>query len=295
MEIDYKKAKERIYNFGAWVIGLEYFTQKSFFDPFDEDCFYTHFTQNDRELKWQFDSIGKIPYDLTKNDPAKQGDEAVRVPLDTALIDFHARKSDDVVYGGNLDDRFIGGSGNDILDGGDGNDEIHAWAGDDIIWGGNGDDIIYAGEGDDIIFAGDGNDIIFPDNQDNKDKKGANGNDIINAGKGDDKIYSVFGNDTYIYNLDDGNDIIEDKNGEDTIYFGDDIYIDFIKAVKIKNDLVLKIEYDEYDEPYGSITIKNYYRGNEYKIEYIQFAADDEHNHAKTPLTNLFNKPKDEH
>lgn len=273
-----QKAKERIYNFGAWAIGLGYFNQKSFFNPFDDDCFYTHFTKNDRELKWQLDSIGKIPYDLASNDTAKQGNEAVRVKADTALINFHARKGDDVVYGGNKDDWFIGGTGNDMLDGGDGNDRIEAWAGDDIIWGGNGDDIIFAGEGNDIIFGGDGDDIIYPDNQNIDAKSAGEGNDIVNAGKGNDKIHSVYGDDTYIFNPGDGHDIIEDKYGEDTICFGDDINISDIKPVKSRKDLILYVEDDE-----NSITIKNYYKKyklnknkNMYKIENLKFSDSQE-------------------
>lgn len=268
-----KSAKERIYNFGAWAKGLGYFGQKSFFNPFDDDCFYTHFTKNDRELKWQIDSIGKIPYDLNLNDPSKQGDEAVRAFKNTALIDFHARRGDDVVYGDVLDDRFIVGTGDDLLDGGDGNDELYGWAGNDIIWGGNGDDTIYAGEGNDIIFAGDGKDVIYPDHQDYSNKNIGNGNDIINAGKGNDKIYSLYGDDTYIFNIGDGHDIIEDKYGNDTIYFGKGITIKDIKHTKFNNDLLLNIKDDE-----NSITVKKYYKKyklrknkNLYKIEYLQF------------------------
>lgn len=280
--------RERIYNFGAWALGFGYFNHKSFFNPYNDDCFYTHFTKNDRELKWMFDSIGKIPYDLSIADPAKQGDEAVRADKNIALTDFHARRGNDVVYGSDLNDSFIGGTGNDFLDGGDGNDNIFAWAGDDIIWGGNGNDVIFAGEGNDIIFAGDGDDIIYTNHQDYKDKKPESGNNIVNAGKGNDRIYSVNGNDTYIYAIGDGNDIIDDKYGEDMIYFQKGIHFDFIKPERVKNDLVLYIESD--NGQIGSITIKNNFKRywlkknkDMSKIEYIK--VDDL---GKIPVSYIF-------
>ncbi len=267
-----QKAKQRIFYVAAWLKGFVYDKSPEYYSPYNPNCFYTKLIENDRELKWKVDSLGKIPYDLELMDESKQGDEAVRIYKGVQLLDFHARRGDDVVYGDILDDRFIGGSGNDILDGGDGDDEIDGVQGRDIIWGGNGNDIIRGGEGNDIIIAGDGDDLIYPDNNDSDLQSFEKGNDIINAEKGNDKIYSYLGNDSYIYKFGDGHDVIIDENGRDIIIFYEGISVEDLLFERVGNDLKI-VNIKNRDD---SITIKDWYKVSEdnnrlNKIEYFKF------------------------
>lgn len=194
----------------------------NYFDPFDDNCLYTALTKDDRELKWQFDTIGTIPYtDLDGEGEGTGADDSYRAEEDEDSH-FHALTGDDVMYGDNGNDHFAACNGDDILDGGDGDDLLDSHDGNDIIFGGAGNDIIHAAAGNDIIFGGDGDDTIYPDHFDDF-LIAEDGDDIIRGGKGNDTIYSFVGNDTFIFNLGDGQDTVYEHQGVDTFCFGTDI------------------------------------------------------------------------
>jgi Ca2+-binding RTX toxin-like protein len=99
-------------------------------------------------------------------------------------------------------------------------------------------------------------------------------NDIINAGKGNDTIYSASGDDTIIYSKGDGADnFIEARGyggygGNDTLKFTSGITRDQIYFTKTNNNLDIKFK----DIATDSISIRDYFLSDDYKIENIEFA-----------------------
>ncbi len=56
--------------------------------------------------------------------------------------------------------------------------------------------------------------------------QGVAGNDTLQGGKGNDLLNGGGGNDTYVYNAGDGLDTLTDREGQDTVSFGNDINFD---------------------------------------------------------------------
>lgn len=260
------------------IKGLNFDTRSNYFDPFDDDCFYTALTKNDRELKWLFDTVGKLQYvDPDGESEGTGADDAFRGE-NNVENNFHALTGDDVMYGGSKNDNFAACGGDDLLDGGDGDDVLDAQDGNDIIFAGNGDDIVHAGGGDDIIFGDDGDDVIYPDHFDDFNVA-EDGNDIIRGGKGNDTIYSEVGDDTFIFNLGDGQDVVYEKQGVDTFYFGNGISWDDLTFEQSGNDMIIKI-----NNTSDQITVKDWFltSGEDYKydnnkIEIFEFADGSKH------------------
>lgn len=258
--------------------GLGLDSCSNYFDPFNDDCFYTALTKNDRELKWLFDTVGKLQYvDPDGESEGTGADDAFRGE-NNVENNFHALTGDDVMYGGSQNDNFAACGGDDLLDGGDGDDVLDAQDGNDIIFAGNGDDIIHAGAGDDIIFGDDGDDVIYPDHFDDFNVA-EDGNDIIRGGKGNDTIYSEVGDDTFIFNLGDGQDVVYEKQGVDTFYFGNGISWDDLTFEQSGNDMIIKI-----NNTSDQITVKDWFltSGEDYKydnnkIEIFEFADGSKH------------------
>jgi len=96
-------------------------------------------------------------------------------------------------------------------------------------------------------------------------------NDVIVGGKGDDYLDGQGGSDTYIFNLGDGQDIIYDSNwgveGRDIISFGNGIQVDDLSVIRKNYDLVVSIKGTQ-----DSITITDWYMGEQNKIELITFS-----------------------
>ncbi len=258
-------------------LGLANFS--NYFDPFDDNCLYTKLTHNDRDLKWAFDSIGKVSY----VDPDGEGegtgaDDAFMAEDDDYYSNFHGLTGDDVMYGCDGSDYFYACSGDDILDGGNGDDVLASHSGNDTIFGGEGNDIIQAADGDDIILGGDGDDLIYPDHSDDFNYANS-GNDIIRGDKGNDTIYSMTGDDTFIFNLGDGQDIVYEKQGVDTFYFGNGITWDDLIFEQVGNDMIIKI-----NNTSDQITVKDWflttgenYKYDNNKIEIFEFADGSKH------------------
>ncbi|HUW25975.1 MAG TPA: putative Ig domain-containing protein [Gallionella sp.] len=98
---------------------------------------------------------------------------------------------------------------------------------------------------------------------------GGNGNDVLNGGAGNDVLRGGRGNDTYEFYLGDGADHIEDTQGLDTIYLGDELTVADLQVSRVGNDLVLTIG-DEGD----SITIANWSIQTE-GVKQIEFSNGD--------------------
>ncbi len=270
--------KDLALQFVTTLKGLGLDSYSNYFDPFDDNCLYTALTKNDRELKWLFDTVGKLQYvDPDGESEGTGADDAFRGE-NNVENNFHALTGDDVMYGGSQNDNFAACGGDDLLDGGDGDDVLDAQDGNDIIFAGNGDDIIHAGAGDDIIFGDDGDDVIYPDHFDDFNVA-EDGNDIIRGGKGNDTIYSEVGDDTFIFNLGDGQDVVYEKQGVDTFYFGNGISWDDLTFEQSGNDMIIKI-----NNTSDQITVKDWFltSGEDYKydnnkIEIFEFADGSKH------------------
>ncbi len=279
--------KALVVQVSAMLKGLKIVEISNFFDPFDDDCFYTKFTANDRELKWQIDKIGKIltepTISPTGEDFGNSASNAMRDTDETIAHTYHSFDGEDVLYGGTNNDYFAGCNGHDIVDGGDGDDHVLGNGGEDWIFGGNGNDTLLGGSGNDILFGGDGDDVIYPDLEgevEEENRAYGLGHDTIRGGKGNDTIYSMLGDDTYIFNRGDGHDTVFEYQGVDTFYFGKDITWDDLIFEQVDNDMVIKIQNTD-----DQITVKDWfladedgiYRYDNHKIEIFEFADGSKH------------------
>ena len=289
---DNNSGKELILEVTKMLKGLGLDKNSNYFDPKDDDCFYTKFTQNDRDFKWQIDIIAKTTFDVENAMVEKdelmgsRSDDVLnleKTKINKKYKYIHSFEGDDVLYGNKEVNTFIGCDGNDMLDGGDGNDYMYGMDGDDIYFGGNGDDYFYTGKGNDIVIAGEGDDHIFANVEDEK-LLPKSGDNIIKAGKGNDEIYSINGNDTYIFNIGDGQDIITDIGGNDTIFFGKGIKWNDLKFAKNGNNLVISFKTGN-----DTITIKDWFKQNKNSklnniIETFEFADGTKHTNKEVKL-----------
>ena len=136
----------------------------------------------------------------------------------------------------------------------------------DTIYANGGNDIVIGDKGNDTLYGGDGNDSIYGDDKGNYWQNV--GNDTLIGGKGNDYLSGGYGNDTYIYNFGDGLDTIYDTNGTDKIIFGEGIEIENISYRAEGNNLRMILNGDEKQ----GIIINNFFNGNDYKIETLEFA-----------------------
>ena len=107
------------------------------------------------------------------------------------------------------DDLMIGMGQRDVMMGHKGNDVLIGKGGNDILFGDEGNDVLYAGDGNDYLVGGTENDVIY----------GGKGNDTLIGGTGNDTLMGGENDDTYIIRAGDGEDTIEDKQGNNKIFF----------------------------------------------------------------------------
>ena len=237
-------------------------------------------------------------------DIAKSNIEAIYGSHKDDNIDGSRTNKNLQIYGGDGDDTLIGGNGDDIIVGGKGKDKIIGGKGDDKIFIDNEDNLsdIDAGEGNDTIylldetgitidldkidaenfFGNKGNDIVIArDNKDyilfggegDDDITGGTSNTILDGGKGNDILRGGSGNNKYIFSLGYGHDTIHaaGKNRgdkKDLVLLSSDIQLQDMKFTRITDDLVLKVKKDD------SLTIKNWYKGDVFKVNSFIFQAD---------------------
>jgi Ca2+-binding RTX toxin-like protein len=178
------------------------------------------------------------------------------------------RGGDDVLNGHKGNDRLYGGVGNDILDGGNGKDKLYGGYGDDQLHGGAnkdalkdwfGNNILNGGEGNDKLFSGIGNDQLEGGSGRDRLFSGG-GNDILHGGPGFDQVKGGRGDDTYLFNLGDDIDVINERQGEDILRFGEGITEDDLWLWRDHKDLNIGIIGTE-----DQVTIEDWYRKNHHK------------------------------
>ena len=136
------------------------------------------------------------------------------------------------------------------------------------VYMGGGDDIVIGSNNIDVLVGGEGNDIL----------NGKSGNDVLEGGQGDDTLIGAATQNVYRYAWGDGNDIIIDAGSED--YAPDtlrlsDLDISRVSVERIGDDMIIYIRDEEgelftpFDEPFGTITIKDGYSSG--KIEHFYF------------------------
>lgn len=123
----------------------------------------------------------------------------------------YGRGGNDHIQGNEGDDRLYGEQGNDVLEGGTGNDTLSGGEGNDRLFGGEGADRLQGDDGDDTLSGGEGDDLL----------DGGRGHDFLAGGLGDDRLSGGRGDDAYYFARGDGHDVIDDQEGEITIYVND--------------------------------------------------------------------------
>ena len=200
--------------------------------------FRSAFTAQGEDLTWIIDSAGK------------------NVITGTA--------GNDNLSSSEVNDAIMGGDGNDslygtVLYGNAGMDCLSGTEDSDILNGGTGNDYLYGGGGSDVLEGGEGNDYV---------DAGA-GQDTITGGLGNDTLYGGEGSDTYLFSKGDGQDMICEYDatgtGIDTITFGPGITKDDLTVTRRDYDLIVSLNSTD------SITLQNWYCGNEYKIDTLEF------------------------
>jgi hypothetical protein len=173
---------------------------------------------------------------------------------------------DNVIVGNELNNRLDGGLGADTLEGGAGNDTyVIDQAGDTLIeHADSGVDTVessisYSLDGTNLenltlleypalppwgqtAINGQGNaaDNIRGNVADNL-LEGLDGNDKLIGGLGGDTLLGGAGDDRYVFRLGDGADVIDDWQGNDTLFIGSDLTAADMGTQKVGNDLVLSV------------------------------------------------------
>ena len=126
-------------------------------------------------------------------------------------------------------------------------EQLIGTSGSDIIRGYQGADNLFAQGGDDWLLGGSGNDYL----------DGGTGNDMLHAGAGDDR---------YVFKAGYGEDTIDNSGGgTDWLLLVDGLTQDKLVFTQVADDLVITIT-DSADK----ITVKNWFLGSDYQIDYIQ-------------------------
>ena len=159
-----------------------------------------------------------------------------------------ASSFDSVVTGTSAGEQLVGTNGDDLIEGLEGDDELHGFDGADWLIGGDGVDYIDGYAGDDTQIGGAGNDQL----------EGSAGNDRLKGGTGDDKYVfrPGFGADR-IYNGD---------GGTDWIIFTDDLNEDRLDFYRLDLDLIIRVD----DREDLQVTVRRWFEGGEYEVDYLQ-------------------------
>jgi Ca2+-binding RTX toxin-like protein len=126
-------------------------------------------------------------------------------------------------------------------------EQLIGTSGNDIIRGYQGADNLFAQGGDDWLLGGSGNDYL----------DGGTGNDMLHAGAGDDR---------YVFKAGYGEDTIDNSGGgTDWLLLVDGLTQDKLVFSQVDDDLVITVT-DSTDK----ITVKNWFLGSDYQVDYIQ-------------------------
>lgn len=155
-----------------------------------------------------------------------------------------------------------GTAGADILTGTAGDDVMYGLAGVDTIEAGEGNDVVDGGTEDDSLFGGEGNDNL----------QGGEGNDTISGGAGDDTLLGSVGDDIYEFEAGSGRDIVIDQdaalNNVDTVRMADGLLPGDVGVMRDATNLYLN-----WNDGAEQIALKDWFAGDSYKIERVEFEA----------------------
>ena len=94
------------------------------------------------------------------------------------------------------------------------------------------------------------------------------------GGAGDDHLVGGYGNDVYVYNRGDGNDVIDNysyygNRETDVLKFGEGISAEDLEVIRRgnNNDVTFSLR-----DGSGSILVKNWYSGDQYSLDELEFA-----------------------
>lgn len=210
--------------------------------------------------------------DMARTVLGTTGDDVLR-GMDGSNDIVKGREGDDLLLGYSGDDRLYGevgndtlygGAGSDSLYGGDGGDFLNGEAGNDYLSGGAGDDRLYDDEGANVFDGGDGDDRLM-----SSATTAFWGPNTYIGGRGQDTIFGSRGGDLYIFNAGDGQDVIFENqygSGTDILRFGNDLLPADIQASRRGDDMFIQV-----GQGGDSITVKDWYFNNAYKIEQVEF------------------------
>ncbi|BCO27531.1 hypothetical protein MIZ03_2419 [Rhodoferax lithotrophicus] len=228
--------------------------------------------------------------------------EELRLVFDTATQSTHAQygadlvaygqdgvgnELDNVIVGNELNNRLDGGAGADTLIGGLGNDTYavdqlgdlvveQADAGTDTVQsyvsyqlGDNLENLTLLGNADSGL--GNSADNILVGSDVGARLEGFAGNDKLVGGAGDDWLAGGEGDDRYVIRLGGAADVIDDGQGSDTLFFGNDLTAADLHARRVNDDLMLSIGNTQ-----DSVTLNQWFAqtsGGVSRIEFCDSAA----------------------
>jgi Ca2+-binding RTX toxin-like protein len=146
----------------------------------------------------------------------------------------------------------IGTDGDDVLVGTDGNDTLSGFGGGDTLYGQGGNDVLDGGAGNDYLYGG-------------------TGNDTLSGGAGYDQLIGDVGNDTYLLGTGSGQDwVFEDDTTTgniDTVQLADGIAPADVTVTRDVYNLYLSLNGGT-----DQLNVRNFFSGDAYKIEKVNFA-----------------------
>jgi len=182
-------------------------------------------------------------------------------------------QEDDVVFGNASANTINGGLGDDYIFGDAGDDVLNGGGGNDLLDGGDGNDTLIGSNLADTLIGGAGNDVLngHAAGYSNYDTAG----NLYEGGTGNDTLNGTAGSDTYLYNKGDGADIINEgyQDGNttsvDKIMLGADIAVSDVILMRENGSADLIVKFTNAGD---SITIKNWYSNESYRVEQLVFA-----------------------
>ncbi|MGH8488357.1 MAG: calcium-binding protein [Gammaproteobacteria bacterium] len=142
-----------------------------------------------------------------------------------------------------------------------GNDSLRGGIGTDYLNGRSGDDYLAGDAGNDTLIGESGNDML----------DGGTGDDVLEGGLDNDTLSGGTGNDLYLFGSGSGQDQIIENDATagnvDTVRFAQGIGPEDIKVTRDHYNLYIEISGTT-----DRITLANWYLGDQYRIERVEFA-----------------------
>ncbi len=150
----------------------------------------------------------------------------------------------------------------------EGADTLYGTAYDDILYGLGGGDLLYGLEGNDTLDGGAGDDLL----------SGSVGNDTLDGGDGNDSLFGGNGNDTYLFGRGYRNDRIYENDTNlgniDKVLIASGVMPDDVRLVQSGDARSLDLIINNPDGAKATLTLMDWFVGDQYKIEQVVFADD---------------------